>query len=75
MNSAQRHAPGTKVILGVRPENLTIASHGCAVRLEHVEDMGSQKVLYCRSGDQELRVLADADTTALAGGEVCLGLG
>lgn len=54
-------AGGNRITLGVRPENLTIGDRGLPVTLEHIEDMGNQKVLFCDARGTEIRVVGPGD--------------
>ena len=47
----------SQVTLGIRPENLIIGDGGFSVTLEHIEDMGNQKVLFCDARGTEIRVV------------------
>lgn len=48
---------GRALIAGIRPEALTLAEAGLALRLERAEYLGSDTVLHCRCGTDELPVL------------------
>ena len=50
-----------RITLGVRPENLVIGDRGLPVTLEHIEDMGNQKVLFCDARGTEIRVVGPGD--------------
>ena len=54
-------ARGSRITLGVRPENVIVGDRGLPVTLEHIEDMGSQKVLFCNAGGTEVRVVGPGD--------------
>ena len=63
---------GKQIAVAIRPENLTVAETGLPVTLEHVEDMGNQKVLFCKIGENEIRVLCSGEMTYSAGGTLYL---
>ena len=65
---------GSPVTLAIRPENLTIGDHGLPVTLEHIEDMGNQKVLFCTAGGTELRVVEPGDRAFSTGAALHLQL-
>ena len=46
-------------ILGIRPEHLQIGPTGWAVRIETLEMLGAERLLYCRMGDEFLIVRTD----------------
>ena len=54
---------GGRISLAIRPENLTVGDSGLAATLEHIEDMGNQKVLFCNADGCELRVVEPGDRT------------
>lgn len=54
-------ADGSRITLGIRPENVTIGDRGLPVTLEHIEDMGNQKVLFCDARGTEIRVVGPGD--------------
>ena len=54
-------ADGSRITLGVRPENLVIGDRGLPVRIEHIEGMGSQKVPFCDARGTEVRVIGPGD--------------
>jgi len=53
-----KNAPGGKAgaITGIRPEHLDIAADGWALRVETVELLGAERLVYCRLGDEQLIV-------------------
>lgn len=57
----QGNVGGRRITLAIRPENLTIDDSGLPVTLEHIEDMGSQKVLFCKAEGCEIRVVEPGD--------------
>ena len=54
-------AAGRRIAVAIRPENLAVEDSGLPVTLEHVEDMGNHKVLFCKAGGCEIRVLGPGD--------------
>ena len=58
---------GSRITVAIRPENLTVGDQGVPVSLEHIEDMGNQKVLFCRADACEIRVLEPGDKAFTAG--------
>jgi inositol-phosphate transport system ATP-binding protein len=48
-----------KVIMGIRPEDVTIADQGVSVEIYVVEPLGRDDLIDVRIGDAEIRVLAD----------------
>ena len=59
-----RQAPGvaSDVIWGVRPEHLDLTSEGWSLRLEAVEMLGAERLLYCRwehGGDESIVLRCD----------------
>ncbi|WP_116134607.1 ABC transporter ATP-binding protein [Tropicimonas sp. IMCC34043] len=67
-------AEATVVSLGIRPENLCVAEAGCPVRLDHIEDMGSQKVLFCQAGAQEIRLIEPGNHAFSNGSDIFIGV-
>lgn len=61
------NARGRRATLAIRPENLTVGDHGLPVTLEHIEDMGNQKVLFCSAGGTEIRIVEPGDRTFSTG--------
>ncbi len=59
---------GKQIAVAIRPENLIVAESGLPVNLEHVEDMGNHKVLFCETKGQEIRVLGPGDKAFSARG-------
>ena len=46
-------------ILGIRPEHLQVGSTGWPVKVETIEMLGAERLLYCRLGDEFLIVRTD----------------
>ena len=67
-------AGGKRIAVAIRPENLAIDDRGLPVTLEHIEDMGNHKVLFCRTKGCEVRVLGPGDRTFSAGSVLYLRL-
>ena len=61
------NSAGRRIALGIRPENLAVDDSGLPVTLEHIEDMGNHKVLFCKAGGCEIRVLGPGDRAFTAG--------
>ncbi len=62
MNLLQ-HAPGVRpgMLLGIRPEHLTLDEAGWSVQVEHVELLGAERLVYGRIGDERLIMRIDED--------------
>ncbi len=58
---------GKQIDVAIRPENLVVAENGLPVTLEHIEDMGNQKVLFCKIMENEIRVLGSGNRPYSAG--------
>jgi multiple sugar transport system ATP-binding protein len=56
-------AAGSKITLGVRPEDLEISDHGIPVTVEVVEELGADAYIYAtlKSGDDSLPIIARVD--------------
>ena len=61
------HVGGRRISLAIRPENLAVGDSGLPVTLEHIEDMGNQKVLFCNADGCEIRVVEPGDRAFSAG--------
>ena len=72
--AVQRPVGGSRVTLAIRPENLAVGDHGLPVTLEHIEDMGNQKVLFCNAGGTEIRVVEPGDRAFSTGADLHLNL-
>jgi sn-glycerol 3-phosphate transport system ATP-binding protein len=66
-----KHAPGvrTGMILGIRPEHLTLDSNGWSVEVEYVEMLGAERLIYGRIGDEQLVMRADEGHTPPVAGD------
>jgi sn-glycerol 3-phosphate transport system ATP-binding protein len=66
-----RQAPGVRpgMILGIRPEHLAPDPGGWAVRIEHVELLGAERLIYGRIGDEPLVIRADESQPPPAPGD------
>ncbi|MBE2261831.1 MAG: sn-glycerol-3-phosphate ABC transporter ATP-binding protein UgpC [Burkholderiaceae bacterium] len=53
-NEAHGGPPGA--ILGIRPENLTLASDGWALQVETTELLGAERLIYARLGDELITI-------------------
>ncbi|MDM0068559.1 sn-glycerol-3-phosphate ABC transporter ATP-binding protein UgpC [Variovorax sp. J31P207] len=56
-----RHAPGVRpgMILGIRPEHLSLDASGWSVQVEHVELLGAERLIYGRIGEEQLIMRVD----------------
>ncbi|MDM0011472.1 sn-glycerol-3-phosphate ABC transporter ATP-binding protein UgpC [Variovorax sp. J22P168] len=56
-----RNAPGVRpgMILGIRPEHLTLDPNGWSVQIEHVELLGAERLIYGRIGEEQLIMRVD----------------
>ncbi|HSV52629.1 MAG TPA: sn-glycerol-3-phosphate import ATP-binding protein UgpC [Burkholderiaceae bacterium] len=63
-----KNAPGGRAgtIMGIRPEHLDIGSTGWELRVETVELLGAERLVYCRLGDDQIIVRTDEDKPAPA---------
>ena len=66
-----KHAPGVRpgMILGIRPEHLTLDAHGWSVQVEYVELLGAERLIYGRVGEEQLVVRADESQPAPVAGD------
>ncbi|MGK6309621.1 sn-glycerol-3-phosphate ABC transporter ATP-binding protein UgpC [Variovorax sp. DT-64] len=66
-----KHAPGVRpgMILGVRPEHLTLDTDGWSVQVEYVELLGAERLVYGRVGDEQLVMRADEGQPAPVAGD------
>ncbi|OUM01364.1 sn-glycerol-3-phosphate ABC transporter ATP-binding protein UgpC [Variovorax sp. JS1663] len=66
-----KHAPGVRpgMILGIRPEHLTLDTDGWTVQVEYVELLGAERLIYGRIGDEQLVVRADEGQPAPVAGD------
>ncbi|VTU20333.1 sn-glycerol-3-phosphate import ATP-binding protein UgpC [Variovorax sp. PBL-H6] len=66
-----KHAPGVRpgMILGIRPEHLTLDTDGWSVQVEYVELLGAERLIYGRVGDEQLVVRADEGQPAPVAGD------
>jgi sn-glycerol 3-phosphate transport system ATP-binding protein len=63
-----KNAPGGRAgaILGIRPEHLDIGSSGWEVRVETVELLGAERLIYGRVGDEQIIVRNEENEAAPA---------
>ncbi|MEO8020665.1 sn-glycerol-3-phosphate import ATP-binding protein UgpC [Polaromonas sp.] len=61
-----KNAPGGKAgtILGIRPEHMDIGTTGWEMKVETVELLGAERLVYCRMGDEQLIVRTDEQLPA-----------
>jgi sn-glycerol 3-phosphate transport system ATP-binding protein len=66
-----KHAPGVRpgMILGIRPEHLTLDAEGWNVQVEYVELLGAERLIYGRVGDEQLVVRTDEGLRAPQAGD------
>jgi sn-glycerol 3-phosphate transport system ATP-binding protein len=63
-----KNAPGGRpgTILGIRPEHLDIGTSGWELRVETVELLGAERLVYCRLGEDQIIVRTDEHLPAPA---------
>jgi sn-glycerol 3-phosphate transport system ATP-binding protein len=63
-----KNAPGARAgqIMGIRPEHLDIGQTGWELRVETVELLGAERLVYCRLGDEQMIVRTDEEKAAPA---------
>jgi sn-glycerol 3-phosphate transport system ATP-binding protein len=66
-----RHAPGVRpgMILGIRPEHLSLDANGWSVQVEHVELLGAERLIYGRIGEEQLIMRVDEGQTPPVAGD------
>ncbi|MDM0031711.1 sn-glycerol-3-phosphate ABC transporter ATP-binding protein UgpC [Variovorax sp. J22P271] len=66
-----RHAPGVRpgMILGIRPEHLSLDANGWSVQVEHVELLGAERLIYGRIGEEQLIMRVDEGQAPPAAGD------
>ncbi len=66
-----KHAIGARPghILGIRPEHLNVGTDGWQAVVESVEMLGAERLLYCKSGDEQLVVRLDESALSPALGQ------
>ncbi len=66
-----RHAPGVRpgMILGIRPEHLSLDTKGWTVQVEHVELLGAERLVYGRIGEEPLIMRVDEGQTPPVAGD------
>ncbi len=62
LKSAPGSRPGT--IMGIRPEHLQIGEQGWELKVDTVELLGAERLVYCRLGDEGLIVRTDESLPA-----------
>jgi multiple sugar transport system ATP-binding protein len=74
LRSAEKLVPGTPVTIGIRPEFVAVnpsGQHGLPARIDRVEFLGSEIILYCRLdaiGETVIAKLSPAEGAGLAVG-------
>jgi sn-glycerol 3-phosphate transport system ATP-binding protein len=61
------------VVLGIRPEDVTIGGSTVNAGIELVEELGSHRILHCRCGDAQISVVDSSEQLKSAGEEIMLG--
>ena len=64
LRNAQGNRPGA--VLGIRPEHLDVGREGWQVRVETVELLGAERLVYGRLGDEQIIVRTDEEKPAPA---------
>ena len=62
LKHAQGGRPGT--VLGIRPEHLDVGADGWPVRVESVELLGAERLVYGRVGDEQIIIRTDEEKVA-----------
>ncbi len=62
LKHAQGGRPGT--VLGIRPEHLDVGTDGWPVRVESVELLGAERLVYGRVGDEQIIIRTDEEKAA-----------
>ena len=62
-----RAAPGEGLMLGVRPEALRLAERGLPARIERVEQLGAETLLWCTAPGLGQTLVARIEPQAAAG--------
>jgi ABC-type sugar transport system ATPase subunit len=65
---------GKTVTAGIRPESLRLGKGPVNGRLEHIEHLGSETILYVRSGDMRITAKASADFEGKTGENISLAI-
>ena len=68
LKNAQGNRPGA--VLGIRPEHLDVGREGWQVRVETVELLGAERLVYGRLGDEQIIVRTDEEKPAPANDSV-----
>ena len=64
LKNAQGNRPGA--VLGIRPEHLDVGQEGWQIRVETVELLGAERLVYGRLGDEQIIVRTDEEKPAPA---------
>jgi sn-glycerol 3-phosphate transport system ATP-binding protein len=62
LKHAQGGRPGS--VLGIRPEHLDVGTDGWPVRVESVELLGAERLVYGRVGDEQIIIRTDEEKVA-----------
>jgi sn-glycerol 3-phosphate transport system ATP-binding protein len=67
-----KNAPGGRAgaLLGIRPEHLDVGADGWELRVETVELLGAERLVYARLGDEQVIIRTDEEKPAPAVGSV-----
>ena len=68
LKNAQGNRPGA--VLGIRPEHLDVGREGWQVRVETVELLGAERLVYGRLGEEQIIVRTDEEKPAPAGDSI-----
>ncbi len=61
---------GQQVVLGMRPEHMTLRASGIEAEVEMVETLGSEQLVHCRQGETQLVVRCTTRQSEEAGAKV-----
>lgn len=62
-----------EVVLGIRPEDITIGGSTVTAGIEIVEELGSHRILHCKCGQSQISVVDRNEQFKTAGEEINLG--
>ena len=68
LTTSPRARPGA--IMGIRPEHLQIGADGWELRVDNVELLGAERLVYCRLGTEHLIVRTDESLAAPRPGDI-----
>ena len=64
LKNAQGGRPGA--LMGIRPEHLDVGNEGWQVKVETVELLGAERLVYARLGDEQVIIRTDEEKPAPA---------